>query len=73
MSLSNLLDMSDARNKEVKATISPFEVTEERALASIDDIRRQIAFYREYPDLFIDFMKGPNSKFKFYFYQRVNV
>ena len=30
-----------------------------------------IAFYREYPDYFIDDIKGPDSEFKFYTYQRV--
>ena len=34
-------------------------------------MRKLIAFYREYPDLLIDFMKGPDSTFRFYYYQRV--
>ena len=29
------------------------------------------AFFREYPDLLVDYMKGPDSTFQFYFYQRV--
>ena len=30
-----------------------------------------ISFYRQYPDLLVDFMKGPDSTFNFYFYQRI--
>lgn len=30
-----------------------------------------IAFFRWYPDLFVDFAKGPDSTFKFLTYQRV--
>ena len=37
----------------------------------MENIRNLIAFWREYPDLFIDFIKGENSTFKFYFYQRI--
>lgn len=35
------------------------------------EIRKCIAFYREYPDIFIDDIKGPDCNFRFYFYQRV--
>ena len=46
-------------------------MSEERLSAQLDNLRTQISFYREYPDLFVDFIKGPDSKFKFYFYQRI--
>lgn len=46
-------------------------ITEERVEKMIPDATQYISFWREYPDLFIDFIKGPNSKFKFYFYQRL--
>lgn len=64
MSLQNLLDLSDA--KGVKQGLS-----EERLKDQVTALRQLIAFYREYPDYLIDYMKGPDSTFKFYFYQRI--
>ena len=46
-------------------------VSEERLKENIAQLREQIAFFRAYPDLFIDFIKGPDCKFHFYFYQRI--
>jgi hypothetical protein len=34
-------------------------------------LRSLFAFFREYPDILIDFMKGPDSTFNFYHYQRI--
>lgn len=45
-------------------------ISQERLLADIDKIRDLISYFRQYPDVFVDFIKG-NSKFNFYFYQRV--
>ena len=64
MSLQNLLDLSSSRNRKIG-------ISEERIRASMSEIRNNIAFFREYPDLFVDFVKGPDSNFKFYFYQRI--
>ena len=47
------------------------EVSEERLLQNLDAVRDLIAFYREYPDLFIDDIKGPDSTFNFRFTQRI--
>ena len=66
MSLQNLLDLSSERGAGNKLGLS-----EERIREHFDDIRQLISFYREYPDLLVDFMKGPESTFNFYFYQRV--
>ena len=66
MSLKKLLDISESHNNFKKA-----EVTEERLLNDIDEIRALIAFYREYPDLFVDDIKGPDCVFKFRSTQRV--
>lgn len=63
MALQDLLDLSNSRKK--------VGLSEERVQAIIPAAREYIAFWREYPDLFVDFMAGPNSSFKFYFYQRV--
>lgn len=46
-------------------------MTEERVMSLIPEYTKYISFWREYPDLFIDQIKGPDSKFEFYFYQRV--
>ena len=64
MSLKALLSLSQGTN--IKQGIS-----EQRVSQSMNNIRGMIAFFREYPDLFIDFIKGPDCKFNFYFYQRV--
>jgi len=64
MSLQNLLDLNASHS--LKQGIS-----EERLRAAMPELRKMIAFYRKYPDLFIDRIKGPNCVFKFYTYQRV--
>ena len=64
MSLEAILQLSDSHNKKQG-------LSEQRIKAQFDDIRKVIAFYREYPDYFIDFLKGPNSTFQLYFYQRI--
>ena len=65
MSLQNLLDISSER-KGLKQGLS-----EERIKEQLPHLRNLISFYREYPDLLIDFMKGENNTFELYFYQRV--
>jgi hypothetical protein len=51
-------------------------LSEERVNAVMPEIRKYVAFWREYPDLFVDFMvrgsrEPKEGEFKFYFYQRV--
>ena len=77
MSLKNLIDLSIKRDRNVK------EITSDRIKNILPQVRNLIAFYREYPDLFVDFMvwgthdvdedmiAEDRSKFRFYFYQRV--
>lgn len=67
MSLKNLLALSSDRNATVKQGLS-----EERVRAQMDNLRHLIAFFREYPDLLVDFLlKDDNPKnFHFYYYQR---
>lgn len=65
MSLQNLLDLSESRGT-LKQGLS-----EERLKEQVPALRKLISFYREYPDYLVDFMKGPDSTFKFYFYQRI--
>lgn len=65
MSLQSLLDLS--ASKEFKKT----GVSEERLRSCLPELRNAIAFFRQYPDIFIDEIKGPDCTFKFYTYQRV--
>ena len=66
MSLKNLLDLSSDRSSFKKR-----EVTEERILDNIDEIRDLIGYYREYTDIFVDDIKGPDCAFTLRFTQRV--
>lgn len=72
MALQELLSLSQDRKK--------MGISEERIAAVMPIIRQYVAFWREYPDLFVDFMCrggkfGESGKeeggFHFYFYQRV--
>ena len=65
MSLSNILDQYIQRDTKKQG------LSEERLLSQLDNLRYLISFFRKYPDLLIDYMKGPESTFQFYFYQRV--
>ena len=67
MALQDLLKLSISRGLFGKKQ----GMSQERLDAQIDNLRKKIAFYRQYPDLFIDDIKGPDCTFKFYFYQRV--
>lgn len=68
MALQDLLDLSTSRRK--------IGLSQERIEAVMPIIRQYTAFWREYPDIFVDFMvHGMNEPkegdFHFYFYQRV--
>jgi len=68
MSLQSLLDLSDKKGGGLKQGLS-----EERIKEQLDNLRNLFAFYREYPDLFIDDLLKENNprNFHFYFYQRI--
>ena len=51
MNLQALMQLS--KNKEYKKQ----GMSEQRLLKNIDQLRRIISFFREYPDIFIDFIK----------------
>ena len=69
MALQDLLNLSTARKK--------IGLSEERIEAVMPVIRKYTAFWREYPDLFVDFLvrgqrtEPKEGEFQFYFYQRV--
>lgn len=61
MALQDLINLS---NQSQKVGLS-----EERVLAMVPEARKMISFWRDYPDLFIDFM-AQGTTFKLYYYQR---
>lgn len=68
MALQDLMNLSNKRKK--------IGLSEERVRAILSTARQYIAWWREYPDLFVDFLQNgynPDIKttFNFYFYQRV--
>ena len=68
MALQDLLDISTKRKK--------IGLSEERIEAIKPAVRQYIAYWREYPDMFIDFLQDggdptKEKKLKFFFYQRV--
>jgi hypothetical protein len=69
MALADLLNDSSHKKK--------IGLSEERLKPLIPVLRDYIAYWREYPDMFVDFLQGgdsgiiPENGLKFYFYQRV--
>ena len=69
MALQDLLNLSQDRQK--------IGLSEERVRAIIPVARQYIAYFREYPDMFVDFMAGkwqanpPKETLNLFFYQRV--
>jgi len=65
MALKDLLEVSSAKKK--------IGLSEERINAIKPIIRNYVSYWREYPDMFIDFMQtgwkpDAEPKLKFYFY-----
>lgn len=65
MSLASILELSSSKDSQKQG------LSEERLKAQLPYLRNMVSFFREYPDLLVDYMKRPESTFKFYFYQRV--
>ena len=66
MALANLLELSSSR------TNGKIGLSEERIKAQSPIIRQYVAYWREYPDMFIEFLCGSNPEnFQLYFYQRI--
>lgn len=69
MALDDLLNLSTSKRK--------IGISEERIEAIKPILRQYIAYWREYPDMFIDFLQTgadgeiPKDGLRFYFYQRV--
>lgn len=82
MSLAYLLELNSSRDNTNE------EVSEERLRNCLAGLKKQIAFYRAYPDIFIDDISGyskwcklseeekqknPWKGFKFYYFQRITL
>ena len=65
MSLQSILASSQEHENKKQG------LSEQRVMEQLDNLRYLISFFREYPDLLVDYMKGPDSTFKFFFYQRI--
>ena len=61
MALKDILEIAESKK---------IGVSEERIKPLIPIIRDYVAFWREYPDIFVDHMSG--GQFSLFFYQRVN-
>lgn len=65
MALADLLQLSQTKGQK------KIGLSEERIRAQMPHIRNYIAYWREYPDMFVDFLCGSNPEnFQLYFYQR---
>ena len=66
MALADLMELSlNANTKKVG-------LSEERIKAQKELLRKYIAYWREYPDMFVDFLCGSNPEnFHLFFYQRL--
>lgn len=68
MSLKSLLHLSSEKSKNVKV-----EVDKEKIRKHLSDYQNIIAYWRWYPDKFVDYLcsLNPDNSFKFYFFQRL--
>ena len=66
MALADLMELSLSKNTKKTG------ISEERIRAQMPIIRQYIAYWREYPDMFVEFLCGSNPEnFQLYFYQRL--
>ena len=66
MALADLMELSLSKGG------NKIGLSEERILAQIPELTKAFSFYREYPDIFVEFLCGDNPEnFQLYFYQRV--
>ena len=66
MSLDKLISTQKSREEQE-------EVTKETILNNMEDLRAIIAYWRVYPDRFVDYLcsLNPDNTFHFFFYQRL--
>lgn len=68
MALADILEYSSQKEKKKKIGLS-----EERLRDAMPIIRQYISYWREYPDMFVEFLCGEDNpqNFSLFFYQRV--
>ena len=68
MALADLMELS-----KNKTFIKKVGLSEERIKENLPEIKQYISFWREYPDMFVEFLCGENNpeNFSLFFYQRV--
>lgn len=73
MTLSELMELSTSKSSKKQG------LSEERLKAIMPQLRQAFSCWREYPDLFVDFLvdtapeEAKKGALQLYFYQRVNV
>lgn len=64
--------LADFKAFSAKREIKKQGISKERVQAVLPIIRQYVAFWREYPDIFVEFLCGENPhNFHLFFYQRV--
>lgn len=66
MALQDLLNLTTNREQQ------KIGLSEERVNAQLPIVRQYVSYWREYPDMFVEFLCGPNPEnFSLFFYQRL--
>ena len=66
MALKDLMDLSLSKNTKKTG------LSEERIRGQLQTVKQYIAYWREYPDMFVEFLCGSNPEnFHLFFYQRL--
>ena len=66
MALADLMALSQSKGQK------KIGLSEERIKAAIPVVRQYVAYWREYPDMFVEFLCGDNKEnFQLFFYQRL--
>ena len=66
MALADLMELSQAKGQK------KIGLSEERVRAQLPIVRQYVAYWREYPDMFVEFLCGDNKEnFQLFFYQRL--
>lgn len=69
---SKVIAIEAAQGTDFRQVKQRVDITEKRIRDSLPYLKKYIAFWREYPDIFAEFLCGDNPKnFRLYFYQRV--
>ena len=77
MAKTDTMPLSLQRSLNIVDNGQKIGISKERFALIEPELRKYIAFWREYPDMFIDFLQTgengeiPQNGLRFYFYQRV--